>query len=91
MQLSREWAAFGEVVLRATVRGHGTHRFTVRADNLLLESATQQATLTAGQTWTFTWRAKVAAADEPWVAVLVPDGDPSQRAEWFGTPGAMRR
>ena len=88
LQLSREQNTSGEVILRAVVRGQGAHRLQVRANNLVIENGTQQAALESDKAQSFTWRAKVVAADEPWVAVLVPDGDLSQRAEWFGTPSA---
>jgi hypothetical protein len=73
------------VILKVSVCGQGAHRFAVRSDNLTVEDGTKQLTLKAGAAQTFTWRARIVAKDTPWVAVIVPDGDLSQRQELMGS------
>jgi len=85
VQLTQETSASGDVILRASVRGSGQHSFKLRADNLAVEDATKQLTLKAGIAQTFTWRARVVAKDTPWVVVVIPDGDLSQRKELMGS------
>jgi len=85
VQLSQEKSAPDEVLVRVSARGQGAHRFVLRSDNLVVEDGTKQLTLKAGAAETFTWRARVVAKDTPWVAVVVPDGDLSQRKELMGS------
>jgi hypothetical protein len=88
LQLSQETSASGEVILRVSAHGQGAHRFVLRTDNLIVEDGTKQLTLKAGVAETFTWRARVVAKDTPWVAVVVPDDDLSQRQELMGSVSA---
>lgn len=59
-------AADGEVTLR--VEGKGA--FEIRADNLRVQRA-----------GALVWKGRVENTGAPWVAVAVPDGDVSRRAE----------
>ena len=74
----------GDVVIRARTRGNGVHRLQVRAENLTLSGDEKRVTLSAKGTATLEWRGRVAALGSPWVAVVVPDGDLSQRQEVMG-------
>jgi hypothetical protein len=68
----------GEVTLRAT--GAGT--FAVRAENLRVGRPSRRA---GG----VEWKARPIAADAPWVAVVVPDGDVARRREVLGGAGRL--
>ena len=85
LRLSQESSEAGEVLIRAGVRGEGSHDFALRSDNLMLEDALRRVTLKSGEAQTLTWRARIVAKDSPWVAVVVPDGDLSQRRELMGS------
>jgi hypothetical protein len=88
LQLSHEISASGEVLLRASVHGSGEHSFALRAENLGVEDGAKTLTLKPGSSQTVTWRARILAADTPWVAVVIPDGDMSQRQELIGSSGS---
>jgi hypothetical protein len=53
-----------------TITAKGRHAFSLRSENLVVESRT-------GSTWT----ARVQSKDAPWVAVVIADGDVKQRKE----------
>jgi hypothetical protein len=71
----------GAVTIRLTARGEGTHSFALRAENLAVERPARTVALRPGRAATVEWRARPTAADVPWVAVVVPDGDVSRRRE----------
>ncbi len=80
-EVSRLSSGNGIVTIIAKVRGNGTHTFTVKSNNLVLESPTHKAVLKSGDTITLKWQCKISAPDEPWVAVVVPDNNISQKKE----------
>ncbi|HVX66188.1 MAG TPA: glycoside hydrolase family 9 protein, partial [Bryobacteraceae bacterium] len=85
LRVAQETGADGAVTIRVTAAGAGTHRLALRTDNLALEEPEPRAvTLKAGASETVVWRGKTAAADAPWVAVLVPDDDLGARKELTG-------
>jgi hypothetical protein len=74
-----------EVVVRISGEGGGRHSFVVRSDNLTLREPTkQEMALTPGNTAEVIWHAQVVSSETPWVAVIVPDGDQSERREVTG-------
>ncbi len=74
-----------EVVVRISGQGGGRHSFVVRSDNLTLREPTkQEMALTPGNTAEVIWHAQVVSSETPWVAVIVPDGDQSERREVTG-------
>jgi hypothetical protein len=82
-----------EVVLRISGQGGGRHSFVVRSDNLTLKEPTkQEIAFTSGNTSEVVWHAQVVSSETPWVAVIIPDGDQSERREVTGTrtPHAAR-
>jgi hypothetical protein len=83
-QVSKSAAGEGEVTIRVSARGNGTHRFAIRSENLVLNETGKELTLRAGAAGTLEWRGRIAAANTPWVAVVVPDGDLSLRKEVMG-------
>ena len=73
------------MTIKLRARGAGNHRFAVRTDNLTLDSPSKELTLRPGIVSTLEWRGRVGSADSPWVAVVAPDDDLSQRKEAMGT------
>jgi hypothetical protein len=83
-ELSKETHADSEVAIKATVRGSGVHRLQLRADNLTFSGDVKEVTLKGEGTVTLEWRGRITTQETPWVAVVVPDGDLSQRREITG-------
>jgi hypothetical protein len=75
----------GSVTLRATVSGNGEHSFSARVDNLEMEQPEQTVMLKAGTPQTIVWRAQVVRRDAPWIAVVIPDKDLTQKKELTGS------
>ncbi|HEY9228042.1 MAG TPA: hypothetical protein VIP11_15405, partial [Gemmatimonadaceae bacterium] len=83
--------ANGELTIRATATGVGAHTFAIRAENLVVAQPSRTVTLTAGMPTTIEWKARVASAESPWVAVVIADNDPSRRREAAGSDSATNR
>jgi len=75
----------GEVTIRIQVHGTGSHHFTFRTDNLTLSKNQKEITLETGKREEVELHASVSATDTPWVAVIIPDDDLTQRKELTGT------
>ncbi|MDR3713161.1 MAG: glycoside hydrolase family 9 protein [Puia sp.] len=88
-----------EITIKLTASGNGTHRFTLRTDNLSQKrkgagnppnsltkdnTLAKEITLTPGQPVVFEWHLHINSAGEPWTAVIIPDGDLSQHQELTG-------
>ena len=72
----------GNVVsIRLNATGSGKHRFTVRADNLLVSTPEQELTLNPGQAGNLEWKCKIVIANIPWVAIVIPDTDLTSKKE----------
>jgi hypothetical protein len=84
VSVSQESATAGRVTLRAKVEGTGSVRLAIRTSNLNVGNAQQEVQLEAGKPQTVTWTAEMISAREPWVAVIVPNGDLSAREELVG-------
>jgi hypothetical protein len=82
--IDAETSASGDVTIRVTARGDGAHVFALRVDNLHVDARERAVTLQPGAARTVEWKARVIARDEPWVAVVVPDGDVAQRRDAVG-------
>ena len=83
-EVSKETTGAGEVKIKVSARGQGSHRFALRVENLTLNGVETELTLQAGSVGTAEWRARIGSEDTPWVAVVVPDDDLSQRKEVMG-------
>lgn len=84
--VSSEPGPDGTVGIRLTATGSGTWSFALRGHNLAVEQPDRRLTLRPGRAGDLVWTARVLAADEPWVAVIVPDGDVSRRREVVSAP-----
>jgi hypothetical protein len=79
--VSQTTAGNGDVTLRVTVRGEGTHSLALRAENLTAADPVRSVTLLAGSPTTLEWKARRTSTTTPWVAVVVADGDASRRRD----------
>jgi hypothetical protein len=86
-KVSVDASAHNEITIRAVANGAGDHTFSIRSDNLVLAGATTQNVHLAGGTQKeIVWHARVVSTDTPWVALVIPDGEPGKRAEVTGAP-----
>ena len=83
-QVSEKTASNGEVTIEVTVRGRGAHKFAVRSENVSFPQAERVVNLPSDGS--IRWQGQMISRDMPWVAVVVPDGDLSQRQEALGRP-----
>jgi len=75
-----------KVVLRVSAQGAGRHTFTLRSDNLTLnDPGKQEIDLISGGLREAVWHAHVVSPKTPWVAVVIPDGNLSERHEVTGS------
>jgi len=79
-------ATTGEIVVRLTGRAAGVRSVELRADNLIVSRPTRPVVRGANGVATVEWRARVAVAGVPWIAVAVPDGDVRRRREVVESP-----
>ncbi len=80
-ELASAAAGEGRLEIKVTAKGTGPHRLALRASNLKLDQPEQEAQLQSGKPQVLTWRANIIATNQPWVAVLVPDGNMGGRRE----------
>ncbi len=74
-----------QILIRALASGGGDHTFSIRSDNLVLSGAmTQNVHLPSGTQKEIVWHARIASPETPWVALVIPDGELSKRAEVTG-------
>ena len=83
-EITSETTGSGDVTLKLSARGSGSHRLAIRTENLTVDAAAKDLTLQRGGTGTVVWHARIRSGDTPWVAVVVPDGALSQRQEVMG-------
>jgi len=83
-QVSAKTSRQGEVIIRAQAHGNGLHHFALRTENMTLAGHEKEADLKDGSTATVEWRGRILERDTPWIAVIVPDGDLSERRELTG-------
>ncbi|MEX2283781.1 MAG: hypothetical protein WEE89_14950, partial [Gemmatimonadota bacterium] len=73
--------ANGELTIRVTVTDPRVKTLTVRSENLVIDRAARSVPRPAGGPVVLEWRARRTVATEPWFAVVIPNGDVSQRRE----------
>ena len=71
----------GEVTISVSARGSGTHRFTLRADNLAFSDPIKELDLGPEGKGMLEWRGLIVSDEMPWIAVVYPDDDLSRRKE----------
>ena len=77
----------GQVRIRVSARGNGSHRFNIRTDNLTLPDAQKELILKRGSAGTLEWSGRITSLDSPWVAVVIADENPAIREELMGATG----
>lgn len=88
ISLTQQRDGNGSISVRAVVSGRGEHRLAIRADNLTLDKPEQILALKDGVLQTVVWHGQITNRNEPWTAVVIPDGEVSQRQELTGAPQA---
>jgi hypothetical protein len=83
-ELSKDTSGAGDVTIRLNARGQGHHRFALRVENLGPDTTEKELTLRSVGMGTIEWHTRITSQDSPWVAVVVPDDDLSQRKEVMG-------
>jgi hypothetical protein len=83
LSLSGEKNAAGVVTVRAVLTGNGRHTIGLRTDNLSVGGAAREVELKPGLPQTVEWHGR-PAANAPWIAVVIPDRQMSQRRELTG-------
>ncbi|MCK5705943.1 MAG: glycoside hydrolase family 9 protein, partial [Cyclobacteriaceae bacterium] len=83
-EVTQTTSAKGEVTIELNAWGTGIHQFNVRTNNLSLRQIKQQLILKQGMKGTLKWSGHISLQDMPWIAVIVPDEDLSQRKEVNG-------
>jgi hypothetical protein len=79
--VTSENAADGSLVIKVKAELEGAHRFALRAHNLSVKEGEQALEVKFGQSGSLTWHATKISAKEPWVVVVVPDGNLAERKE----------
>lgn len=74
----------GDVSIELRAVGDGTHTFELRTDNLNVSQRSKTLTLQGGGVEKVVWTGAVASPEAPWVAVIVPNGDITERREAIG-------
>lgn len=74
----------GNIVIKVTARGKGSHHFSIRTDNLDVSDTTKELILKTGENGLIEWHARISAANTPWVVLVIPDGDLQQKKEMTG-------
>ena len=85
-RLSQQTGADGSVTITAAVEGSGRHTLSLRMDNLQLSDSQRQFDLKQGVPQEIVWRGKMTSTRTPWVVVVIPDDDLSQRKELTSSP-----
>ena len=84
MRVTTAAATAGVVTIRVALSGSGDHTIAIRTDNLSAGPSSRKVTLRPGTPQTVEWQARRETADAPWVAVVIPDNDLSDRKEVTG-------
>lgn len=84
MKVQATTASDGSVSIRVTLSGTGSHSVTVRTNNLAVKNASQEVHL-RGNSVTLEWKARTTKLNNPWVAVVVPDGNLAAKKEVTGS------
>lgn len=72
------------VTIRLTARGTGKRAFVVKTQNLSESHLEETVTLDRAKPARLSWKCTVIDPDKPWLALVFPDGDLSQRQDATG-------
>jgi hypothetical protein len=74
----------GDVTVHLTATGGGTHRYTLRTDNLRGETVSRTIRVPAGGPASAHWRVRPVDAKAQWTVVVIEDGNAARRRELSG-------
>ena len=81
--LEQEVSAQGHVNITLKAEGYGMVKFDIRCTNLKMDEVKNEIDLRPGETYILNWKGKVISQSEPWLLVVIPNGDFSQEKEIF--------
>jgi hypothetical protein len=81
--VSQETSDDGHVTIKLEVKGVGRAQFNIRTYNLEVRETEKQLHLEAGVPQIINWAGNVIDLHEPWIAVLIPNGNLAERKEVF--------
>jgi hypothetical protein len=85
LTLTRTIGPGGEIAITAYGNTHTTEEsLSLRTENLTIEPGVPRDVKLSGKPTTVTWKARVQSPNAPWFAVLIADGNPTQRRELVG-------
>jgi hypothetical protein len=84
LTVDAETSEDGSVTIRVSATGSRTHAIELRTENLSVERPDTTLSLGVGGTRRVEWSGRVIAPDEPWVAVVIPNGAVEARREAVG-------
>ncbi len=79
--LNQRMESDGRITVALTARGKGSHRFTLKAANAEFSRTEQVLSLSDSAPAKITWTGRILSADQPWVAVVMPDNNPAGRKD----------
>ena len=83
-EISKLSSSDGAVRIRVSAQGDGSHRFSIRTDNLMLQEAPKDLILKRGRTGILEWSGRITSLDTPWLVVVVVDANSTNRKELMG-------
>lgn len=78
---SAETAPDGSITITIQTEQEGPHRLAVRTQNLTVRESEQTVESKFGQSKTRKWHARKISPAEPWLVVIIPDGNLDERKE----------
>jgi len=81
----RAETAGGEISVRLTASGSGSHSFALRAENLDADSSPRGLMLQPGKSGSLVWKARMQSPEKSWVVAVVPDDDISMARDLTGS------
>jgi len=72
----------GNITIKSTITGKGNHSFRLLSSNLSVSEPEKKLNLDSGNE--IKWNGKIINRDEPWIAVVVADGNIQERHEING-------
>jgi len=79
--VSQDTSDDGHVTIKLEAKGAGIAQFTIRTHNLEVRETEKQVNLEAGIPQIISWTGNVINLREPWIAVLIPNGNLAERKE----------
>lgn len=85
IQAEAEMKGTDTVTITALLTGAGSHFLNLHCTNGIISGAERNIALTSDEKQSIEWVIKVRDTDEPWIAVIIPDGNIMLKHELTGT------